>query len=155
MGGSSSEEPTCQCRRPSRPQVQFLGQKDSLEDGMATHSSVLAWKIPWTEAGGLRSTVFHRVVHNWSHWARVHTHQGQFQHGWFRCLETAPASIHLHLHQPSPGTFLRRTIYRPQSDPTSVASLVQQKALCPKPLFKFCPKYLTFCLKKIKKTCFS
>ena len=70
-------------------------------------------------------------------------------------LETAPASIHLHLHQPSPGTFLRRTIYRPQSDPTSVASLVQQKALCPKPLFKFCPKYLTFCLKKIKKTCFS
>ena len=30
-------------------QVQSLGQEDPLEKGMATHSSVLAWKIPWTE----------------------------------------------------------------------------------------------------------
>ena len=29
--------------------VQSLGQKDSLEKGMATHSSILAWRIPWTE----------------------------------------------------------------------------------------------------------
>ena len=37
-------------------QVQSLGHKDSLEEGMATHSSILAWKIPWTEeAGGLQS----------------------------------------------------------------------------------------------------
>ena len=28
--------------------VQFLGQKDPLETGMVTHSSILAWKIPWT-----------------------------------------------------------------------------------------------------------
>ena len=35
-------------------QVQSLGWKDSLEKGMATHSSILAWRIPWTEAlGGL------------------------------------------------------------------------------------------------------
>ena len=32
--------------------VQFLGQEDSLEEGMATHSSILAWKIPWTEEPG-------------------------------------------------------------------------------------------------------
>ena len=34
-----------------------MGQEDPLEEGMATHSSVLAWRIPWTEeAGGLQST---------------------------------------------------------------------------------------------------
>ena len=33
-------------------QVQFLGQEDLLEKGMATHSSILAWKIPWTEEPG-------------------------------------------------------------------------------------------------------
>ena len=30
-------------------QVQFLGREDLLEKGMATHSSILAWRIPWTE----------------------------------------------------------------------------------------------------------
>ena len=36
--------------------VQFLGWKDSLEEGMANHSSILAWKIPWAEEpGGLQS----------------------------------------------------------------------------------------------------
>ena len=34
----------------------FLGQEDPLEKGMATHSSILAWRLPWTEeAGGLQS----------------------------------------------------------------------------------------------------
>ena len=32
--------------------VQSLGQEDSLEKGMATHSSILAWRIPWTEEPG-------------------------------------------------------------------------------------------------------
>ena len=36
--------------------VQSLGQADPLEKGMATHSNILAWKIPWTEKpGGLQS----------------------------------------------------------------------------------------------------
>ena len=36
--------------------VRSLGQEDSLEKGMATHSSILAWRIPWTEEpGGLQS----------------------------------------------------------------------------------------------------
>ena len=36
--------------------VQSLGQEDTLEEGMATHSSILAWEIPWTEEpGGLQS----------------------------------------------------------------------------------------------------
>ena len=36
--------------------IQSLGQEDPLEEGMATHSSILAWRIPWTEErGGLQS----------------------------------------------------------------------------------------------------
>ena len=33
-------------------QVPYLGQEDPLEKGMATHSSILAWRIPWTEEPG-------------------------------------------------------------------------------------------------------
>ena len=33
-------------------QVRTLGQEDPLEEGMATHSSILAWRIPWTEESG-------------------------------------------------------------------------------------------------------
>ena len=40
----------------SKDTVRFLGQEDPLDEGMATHSRVLAWRIPWTEEpGGLRS----------------------------------------------------------------------------------------------------
>ena len=43
-------------------QVRSLGQEDPLEEAMATHSSILAWRIPWTEEpGGLQSIVSHRV----------------------------------------------------------------------------------------------
>ena len=46
-------------------QVQSLHQEDPLEKGMATHSSILAWKIPWTEGpGGLQSMGSQRVRHN-------------------------------------------------------------------------------------------
>ena len=45
--------------------VRFLGQKDPLEEGMATHSSILAWRIPWTEEPGqLQPTVSQRIGHN-------------------------------------------------------------------------------------------
>ena len=45
--------------------VQSLGQEDPLEEGMATHSSILAWKIPCTEKPGrLPSTESQRVRHN-------------------------------------------------------------------------------------------
>ena len=46
-------------------QVQSLGQEDPLEEGMATHSSILAWRIPRTEEpGGLQSMGSQRVGHN-------------------------------------------------------------------------------------------
>ena len=45
--------------------VQSLGQEGPLKEGMATHSSILVWKIPWTEEpGGLRSTGLQRVGHD-------------------------------------------------------------------------------------------
>ena len=45
--------------------VQSLGQEDPLEQEMATCSSILAWKIPWTEdPGGLPSTGSQKVRHN-------------------------------------------------------------------------------------------
>ena len=44
--------------------VPSLGQEDPLQKGMATHSSILAWRIPWTEEpGGLQSTGLQRVRH--------------------------------------------------------------------------------------------
>ena len=46
-------------------QVQSLGQEDLLEKGMATHSSILAWRITWTEKpGGLQSMGSQRVRHD-------------------------------------------------------------------------------------------
>ena len=46
-------------------QVRSLGQKDPLEKGMATQSSILAWRIPWTEElSGLQSMGSQRVRHD-------------------------------------------------------------------------------------------
>ena len=46
-------------------QISPLRWEDPLEKGMATHSSILAWKTPWTEeTGGLQSTGLQRVRHN-------------------------------------------------------------------------------------------
>ena len=45
--------------------VRTLGQEDPLEKGMATHSNILAWEIPWTEdPSGLQSMGSLRVGHN-------------------------------------------------------------------------------------------
>ena len=52
--------------------VRSLSQEDPLVKEMATHSSILAWRIPWTEEpGGLQSTGSQRVRHDW---ATSHTH---------------------------------------------------------------------------------
>ena len=52
-----------------------LGQVDILEEGMATHSNILVWRISWTlEPGGLQSIVSQAVGHNWSDWAHTNMH---------------------------------------------------------------------------------
>ena len=72
--GVSSKYPACQGRRCKITWVWSLGQEDPLEKGMATHSSILAWRIPWTEEpGGLQSTGSQRVRHDWRDLARTHT----------------------------------------------------------------------------------
>ena len=49
-----------------------LGQEDPLEEGKATHSGTLAWRIPWTEEpDGLLSAGSQRVGHNWSNLAQT------------------------------------------------------------------------------------
>ena len=50
---------------PQETRVRSLGQEDLLEKGMATHSSILAWRSPWTEEpGGLQSMKLQRVRHD-------------------------------------------------------------------------------------------
>ena len=63
--GASGKEPTCQCRKYNETQVQSLGWEDPLEESMATHFSILAWRIPRTEEPGvLQSIELHRVRHD-------------------------------------------------------------------------------------------
>ena len=54
-------------------QARFLGQEDPLKEGMAIHSSILAWRIPWREEPGrLQSIGSQRVTHDQSDWPRTH-----------------------------------------------------------------------------------
>ena len=63
------------------PWVQSLCQEDSLEEEMATDSSILAWRIPWIEEPGrLQSAGSQRVKHNWSDLA--HMHKGSIKICW-------------------------------------------------------------------------
>ena len=61
----------------SREVGSIAGLEDLLEEGMATHSSIFAWRIPWTEEpSGLQSMSLQRVSHIWSDLA-PHTHLSQ------------------------------------------------------------------------------
>ena len=51
-GDANGKDPTCQCRRRKRWPVPSLGREDPPEAEMETHSSILAWEIPWTEEPG-------------------------------------------------------------------------------------------------------
>ena len=53
--------------------IQPLGREDPLEEGMATHSSVLAWRIPWTEETGWPATV-HGVAQSQTQLKRLSAH---------------------------------------------------------------------------------
>ena len=63
--------------------VRFLGQEDPLEEDMATHSSILDCRIPWTEdPGRLQSMGSHRATHNWATkhicWEKRHWTSGRY-----------------------------------------------------------------------------
>ena len=60
-------------RETQEMRIWSLSRGDPLEKETATHSSILAWKIPWTEKpGGLQSKGLQRIGHNW---ATQHTHR--------------------------------------------------------------------------------
>ena len=65
-----------------RGTIHSLGWEDPLEEGMATHSSILAWRIPWTEAPrGLQSIGLQRVEQkcgNVAHMQKYHRHLNAF-----------------------------------------------------------------------------
>ena len=62
--------------------VWSLGWEDPLEEEMATHSSIFAWTIPWTEEpGGLQSIGLQRVRHDWSDLACTHTCMSELSRG--------------------------------------------------------------------------
>ena len=64
--GSAIKNPPAM-QEPQEAQVWSLRQEDPLEEGTATHSSILAWRIPWTEeAGGLQSMGSERAGHSWA-----------------------------------------------------------------------------------------
>ena len=68
----SANEFTCQCQSRRRCRFHPWAEKIPQEKEMATRSSILAWRIPWTEEpGGPQSRGSQRVGHDW---ARVHTH---------------------------------------------------------------------------------
>ena len=61
-GSTSGKEPDVGDTRTS---VRSLGREEALEEGMITHSSILTWRIPWTEQpGGLPSVGLQRIGHD-------------------------------------------------------------------------------------------
>ena len=57
-------------QEPQEMWVQYLGREDPVEEGMATHSNIFPWRIPWTEEpGGLHSIDLRRVGHDLSNLA--------------------------------------------------------------------------------------
>ena len=75
---ASGREYACQCRRQEM-QVGFLGWEDLREDCTATHSSILAWRNPWTEEPhGLQSIGLQRVGYDWSNWTHTQSFRNAF-----------------------------------------------------------------------------
>ena len=116
--------------------IRSLGWEDPLEKGMATHSSILAWRIPWTEEpGALQTMKSQRVRHDRVTNTHTHTHTHTHAHPIYvirsNCfymtfgpfvvhLQLAlPSSILTHLHPPSCSNhrthslFLKQTIFFP------------------------------------------
>ena len=59
-------------------QVPFLGPEDPLEEEMATHFSILTWKVPWTEEPGVHSPWDHKELDTTEHAHRVIGKGGMF-----------------------------------------------------------------------------
>ena len=94
--------------------VQFLDQEDPLGKGMATHSSILALRIPWTEEpGGLQSIRLQRVRHDWSDFTQRTTGESSESPSTsYKCRictvrETGPENIYGEPKNAPPTIFLK------------------------------------------------
>ena len=65
LRGDNSKKICLPMQETQETRVGFLGREDPLEKGKATHSSILAWRIPWTEELGGQSMRLQRVRHDW------------------------------------------------------------------------------------------
>ena len=71
LGGASGKEPACQCRK-HETWVLSLGREDPLEEGMATHSSILAWRIPVNREA--RWAAIYEVAKSWTQLKQLSLH---------------------------------------------------------------------------------
>ena len=72
LPGGSTVKNLSAVQEPQEIQVCSLGQEDAPEEGMATHSSIPTWRIPWTEElGRLQSMESQRIGHDWSDLAHM------------------------------------------------------------------------------------
>ena len=94
--------------------VRCLGREDPLEKEMATHSSILAWRIPWTgDPGGLQSTGLQRVGHDWATSLSLSFH--------FYCVKNCNQTQHENKrHSPA----LCGTGYKPQREVSTAQSRI-------------------------------
>ena len=89
-GGASQvvlvvKKPRLQLQEMKEIWVWSLGWKDPLEESMETHSSILSWRIPWSEEHGrLQTTGSHRVRHKWSDLASTHSRIKKKLNIWLR-----------------------------------------------------------------------
>ena len=93
--------------------VQSLGWKDPLEESVVTHSSILAWRIPWTEEpGGLQSTGSHTVGCNWSDLAAAAAALIQTGSLWYKKHpnENRDSLKILHVSGKTQSTYLTRSL---------------------------------------------
>ena len=91
--------------------IQFLGWEDPLEESMATHSSILAWRIPWTEEPGrLQSMGSQRVGHDRMTELGSH-HWGKLGTGHVGCLCKKShdfSQLHMNFNLPKKETLIRK-----------------------------------------------
>ena len=106
VGSTSGRKSDCHWRSHKEMRVRSLGWEDPLGEGMATHSSILAWKIPWTEELGRPGSIgSQRIIHVWSDLARmqyIETAFNGFSHVWLFATPWAQP------HAPPPMGFSRQ-----------------------------------------------
>ena len=137
----SGKESTCSTGVAGDP-GSILGGEDPLDEGVATHSSILTWRIPWTEEpGGLRSMGLQRVGHNWSNWARTHT----CEEGWHCSISCCSCSWDCKLKEEKRHTLKLVTVNTLFSSSKSYPSIPSALAQIPSLLGPACFWQLLSC----------